>query len=525
MKEFKRRECLEKLLVSIFGVTTVNFDNENYIRGRTGKVIFNMNGLFDKNKYTLKFKNNFDALFDITFNIKSEYGFEERNARGVSSFSRDLALDNVMTYFKDLGIVVTEYFYNKYDKYVFSKLVYKIISSEILNAIFNTDDNREKKDKIDLDNEDITYDFMIAIKNIQNVLESENLVEIMYDNAKIGDIEIIYNKNDFPEECNYAVCFSTEKDKIASGPICDQYVYIEFVKCMTGRTMKELIQLINDEKISIPKINNKAIFEYKTSDYKNKLHKFKILNTSLNKNILPKYFCYAEKIDSVKYSEDKLGEIIFLECELRMHAQEAIREKYNINPFYTEEDLIKIIINVLDQILAIDYAYIMNHRNSYEDFYATIKSLSPNLARLCDFLCDYKLTIDQMIIAIYISMMCAIEIFCEYIEENWIRNCSDNARRIKKLQETISVINSNKYAKEIYERKKRIEKNVLFADEFFLFDSSKPQLFFENLQLKMYWGKSTKALKQYVQLEKFGKNPYATLNSHLSYLYVLLNRK
>ena len=392
-------------------------DNESYVRGKKGTVIFNMNGLFDKNKYTLNFKNNFDALFDITFNIKSEYGFEEKNERGVRDFSRDVAIDNAITYFRDLGIVITECFNNKYDKYVFSKLVYKMISSEILNAIFNTDDNREKKNQIDLDNEDITDDYIVAVKNIQNVLESESLVDIMYDNVKIGDIEIVYNKNDFPEECNYAICFSTEKDKIGSGQICGQHVYIQFERITTDRSMKELIQIINDEKISIPEIKKKPVFAYKIPDHKIKLRKFKILNTALNKNVLPKYFCYAEKVDSVKYSEDWAGEILLLERDLSKHAEEAIHEKYNIKPNYTEEDLIKIIINVLDQIIAIDYAYIINHRNSFEDFYVTIKSISPNLARLCNSLLSYKLTIDQMIV-LYVSCHACFLLFCGSVHQN-----------------------------------------------------------------------------------------------------------
>ncbi len=444
---------------------------------------------------------------------------DKRNNLSCSYFLSSVLLSGA------LGIVITEYFNNKYDKYVFSKLVYKMISSEILNAIFNTDDNREKKNQIDLDNEDITDDYIVAVKNIQNVLESESLVDIMYDNVKIGDIEIVYNKNDFPEECNYAICFSTEKDKIGSGQICGQHVYIQFERITTDRSMKELIQIINDEIISIPEIKKKPVFAYKIPDHKIKLRKFKILNTALNKNVLPKYFCYAEKVDSVKYSEDWAGEILLLERDVSKHAEEAIHEKYNIKPNYTEEDLIKIIINVLDQIIAIDYAYIINHRNSFEDFYVTIKSISPNLARLCNSLLSYKLTIDQMIITIYRAMMCAIEIFCEYIEEKWIRNCTDNKKRIESLKETISVVDSIKYAGEINEKQQIIKQHFLFVNKYFPFDTLNPSLFFENSQLIMNWGKEFSSLKLFSRFEKFEINPYERLDSHLSYLYDLLNSR
>ena len=69
MNKYLRRDTLEKLLLKIYGITTVNFNQESYKRGKSGEVLINQNGLFDKKSYKLTKWNNYDALFDITFNV------------------------------------------------------------------------------------------------------------------------------------------------------------------------------------------------------------------------------------------------------------------------------------------------------------------------------------------------------------------------------------------------------------------------------------------------------------------------
>ena len=95
MKKYQRRKTLEKLISRIYGVTTVNFDQDSYSRGQYGEVIINKNGLFDKNSYTLKKRNNFDILFDVTFNT-TKYVFSGNNSDEQTEFNREVAIRNAV---------------------------------------------------------------------------------------------------------------------------------------------------------------------------------------------------------------------------------------------------------------------------------------------------------------------------------------------------------------------------------------------------------------------------------------------
>ena len=88
MDKYLRKDTLEKLLLKIYGVTTVNFSHKSYKQGKYGEVKINKNGLYDKNSYKLTFKNNFDALFDSTFNT-TEYTFSGKNRNEHTDFNRD----------------------------------------------------------------------------------------------------------------------------------------------------------------------------------------------------------------------------------------------------------------------------------------------------------------------------------------------------------------------------------------------------------------------------------------------------
>ena len=101
------KETLEKLLLKIYGVTTVNFKQKSYERGRSGEVKINTNGLFDKNSYKLTKHNNFDALFDITFNV-SECIFTGNNRDENTDFNRDTAIRNAVSYFTSLRMNVSK---------------------------------------------------------------------------------------------------------------------------------------------------------------------------------------------------------------------------------------------------------------------------------------------------------------------------------------------------------------------------------------------------------------------------------
>ena len=90
-----RRECLEELLLSIYGVKTIN-------RGAgRNSIQFGKSGLFEKCKYTIKNFQNYYDLFLLTFNTPDVI-FEKTVADGATlnrDFSKETAIENAINYF------------------------------------------------------------------------------------------------------------------------------------------------------------------------------------------------------------------------------------------------------------------------------------------------------------------------------------------------------------------------------------------------------------------------------------------
>lgn len=394
MEIFRRRETLEKILISIFGITTVNFNIDSYERGEYGEVIINQNGLFDKNSYTLRIQNNYNALFDITFNTCA-CKFIGKNMSGYSDFNRDRAINNILEYFRRFGIQVPDYFINSADRYLLSKLIYKLISSEILPVIFNTDDNRKKREKSDLDCDDITSDFVIAINNIKAVLESDDIASIMYRNAKMRDIDKTYDKDYESKVCNYGICICT--DKMLRTPFSrwehDPDILIKIDTNAKDNNMPENYKELLSELVSELDLlsgTGDNVFcvpdDYYDEEHREEISRFRILKSGPSPYIFPRYIYYVTKIDINNENEFKakypkcFNKYQFIR-NLHEKAALALIDNYRMEICEYNQRVLDSIVDVVGQILSADYSLIFSGKiRTYEDCKKA----------LCTMYCDFE---------------------------------------------------------------------------------------------------------------------------------------
>ena len=405
MNIYKRRDTLTNLIVKIYGVTTVNFDPKSYERGQYGEVIINKNGLFDKNSYTLKKRNNFDILFDITFNT-AKYYFSGTNIDEHTEFNREAAIQNAVTYFREFGINIQYFFENKKEILLFSKLIYKLISTELLPAIFNTDDNRQKQTVAALDSEDITPDFSIAIKNVKNVLESKNIIANIYKNAKMSDIEIIYSSTEkVPrKECSLVTCIRTND---IANIVFEQWYFDPNIELFIEPKSRN-INNINDKYFYCPieylkkdsfllTYDDKASFNL-PYDVKEQIDAecitINFLKNTATSYFLPRYFYYVPNLakNSSDLCRDNSTSILPIGAaciNIRRNAALALREKYKTNfKKYYENVLDSIIINT-NILSSVDYNYLLNSNNcEKQDLAKALGSMSIDIDKLYDILSD-----------------------------------------------------------------------------------------------------------------------------------------
>lgn len=392
MKKYQRRDTLEKLLEMIYGITTVNFDRKKYERGRSGKVNINKNGLFDKNSYKLTMWNNFDALFDITFNVP-EHVFAGNNRNDYTEFTRDIAIQNAIKYFEEFGIKVSNCFENKHEKDLFSKLIYKLISTELLSVIFNTDDNRKKRKVENIDMDDITPDFTIAINNVKAVLESKDIVSILYRNAKMSDIETLYDNDtkDPKSKYNHVTCIYTE-DIYAL--VYEPWFFDPSIELNVSpkphevNTSKEacfsiLIEQLKERSLLLP-IDGDTAFglpeDLFTEQRNGENITIRFLINTATVNFLPSYFYYAPELccDSNDFSSNGSATIpseVTIYQNIRRNAAKALRERYMANFKQYYENVLYSIITNINILTSIDYGYLLNS-NLLEEA-ETSKALAP----------------------------------------------------------------------------------------------------------------------------------------------------
>lgn len=377
MITYKRGEMLSRLIDKIYGKTTVNFDQSSYKRGQYGEIIINKNGLYDKKSYTLKKRNNFDILFDITFNT-TKCVFSGNNRSEETDFNREAAIQNAVAYFQEFGINVTNCLENKNEKKLFSKLIYKLISTELLPVIFNIDDNRKKQAIIGLDVEDITPDFSMAINNVKSVLESKDIVSIMYSNAKMSDIEMIHCKFDknTKRECDFVTCICT--DDIA-GIVYEQWsfdpsivIYIQTkshkVNSCIDTYFNSPIDYLKKESFLLP-YDDKAAFSlpYDVNSQQSSIEGITInlLKNTATAYFLPRYFYYVPdlELDGKDFCREKSSTLLAegaARVNMRRNAAIALSEKYEADfKKYYENVLDSIIMNT-DMLTSVDFEYLLS---------------------------------------------------------------------------------------------------------------------------------------------------------------------
>lgn len=404
MDKYKRKVTIQHLIESIFGRKSVGFEKKTYQRGVYGEVIIGLSDTFDNFGYTYKYRNKYDMLFDITFNT-SKCKFWMHSTTVENDFTREKAIDKAIEYFKEFDICVPEYFENAHDKRLFSKLIYKLISTELLPAIFNTDENRKQLTKIELHNEDITPDFTIAINNIKAVLESKDIVSIIYRNAKMSDIETIYGKgvSDSQKEGSLVTCICT-KDIVELvyepwffEPSIEMYIEPKPYEIHNSGEMDFNISIEQLKKLSLlMPIDDEEAFDFPNERYTKQRAvdgiTINCLSNTASFNFLPRYFYYAPELDqySSEFCEkNNLRSEVTVYQNMRRNAAEALREKYRA-------DFKKYYVNVLDSIItntdmlaSVDYDYLLSgNRCEKAELAKALGTIGQNINKLYEILYD-----------------------------------------------------------------------------------------------------------------------------------------
>ena len=201
MESIKRSEALGKLLSGIYKNQNVNFTQNT--------IIINDDGI-KKTLFTPNSINNFGLLIKVTFTCADVMFVDSKKGKSFN-LTKDKVLENTIAYFRDLGIFIPE-IANKTEKDLLKRRIYNALYEQILPAIFSSIDN--VKEKIDIENDDISTEFNKAVNDIKSKFCSGDFFEQLYVDIKSSDVEKLYDSEYSEDECNFGVLVYTNHERI-----------------------------------------------------------------------------------------------------------------------------------------------------------------------------------------------------------------------------------------------------------------------------------------------------------------------
>lgn len=395
MLTISRGEALDKMLLGIYGYRNVNFENQ--------KVIINDDRI-RKTLYSPTSLNNVKHLLEITFQNKDVI-FEDKKCAKSFNLTIDKVIDNTVDYFRGMGIFIPEVM-NSTERYLLGRRMCYTILENILPAVFSNINTR--KEKIDIDNDDISSEFNKAVEHIKSKYSHGDFWEQLYVDIKASDVEKIYDSDYSKDECNYGIRVWTnaqntfkelrivpsvyyfacnndseqsEVSKLYSDPFDilikePEYSNDSFAELISGLAAKEVLDNINF--VSPYYYNEKH--EDRIDKTKNEPMEYKLrLNVKIpNSSFFPRYFYFMTKLNedivNKKYPDCKSSDM--LNTKISEKAIEKINTDYrdNITQYY--KDTLANIENICRNFLSIDIESILSSKiQNVSDFKKALSSL------------------------------------------------------------------------------------------------------------------------------------------------------
>lgn len=483
-----RHTYLRKLVKNVFGTisNSIKKDNVNsiiIIRGK-GKELKDCS-------FTEKYYFEYVELFKYTFTRKNctfEYQGARPNNKG---YNRDTAMVNAVSFFNKHNIDLRYSFHSQAEQALFSRLIYKYISwlLEVLFEDYNCEGN--ERDSL------VEEKYEKAFSRIKSEINTNDIIDLIYSEAKIGDIEQITDPKLDKSGFNIAYLLDTE----------------QFQQSIL-RVKNDVICNINGYYSAIASniIMNKAGMKYQIFPFK-KNSRFSVEKDTHNLSIriwqntckemyCPRYFWYVTKnteYDSREEASLNDYRLNRSKAEMIGAAMRALETRYPYNKHKNYLQWMAYLNEVLRQIYSENYNSYFSKDNAKkwgkEKGYLNLKS----------FLKDNTIDeLDPKIIYIYLVSV-AIDNLCEklnifnheemkkYISKDdkaykqhckYLKEICDSKNLETAINKYTAFYNDNKSV--IYAFAQKVEISKISCDETLLSTEYNPYLFLKNSLQRYY---------------------------------------
>lgn len=428
MESIKRSEALGKLLSGIYKNQNVNFTQNT--------IIINDDGI-KKTLFTPNSINNFGLLIKVTFTCADVMFVDSKKGKSFN-LTKDKVLENTIAYFRDLGIFIPE-IANKTEKDLLKRRIYNALHEQILPAIFSSIDN--EKEKIDIENDDISTEFNKAVNDIKSKFCSGDFFEQLYVDIKSSDVEKLYDSEYSENECNYGVivCSAYEDIFKTFRPVPTIYYYNEHQDEsieQENNSSKDLTSsLVNVLDIKTKNFVSPYYYtpnkEIAANETRSNVKEYKIRFNVQNpiKNFIPRYFYFITKLDDdiIKESFSDCKSPVMLKRKLLDKAIEQIRITYTNEIIQYYQKMFANIEDICRSFLAINSEPILSQEISdIECFKKVLKSLcnEKDIGEVLTFCKENQLSVQQTYRYIFCGIEDAIRDYMFMISDSLMQSCN-----------------------------------------------------------------------------------------------------
>lgn len=390
-KEDARITYLRELVKGVFGKVA---NKSKKISSNKAIVVIGVGKEKELNKcsFTEKYHVEYDNLFKFTFTYKKcnfEYAGSQKKDH---IFNRDTAVKNAVALFKKKGVDINYIFNSQVEQYLFSRLIYKYIKQLLCVLFEEYDCNLEERD------EQVKKKYDEVIAKIINMVSNNDIIDLIYTDAKINELEQVIDSEYNRDECNIALInknysflgYYTREIKKSTEVVCFIKGH-DRVPCSDIDIYSEGIPFPIKSNSRLPKVSEKRNVSVKIW-YKSDWMYF-----------CPSYFCFITK----KSGSDDMDNLV---------KEKILDAGIELNKRYCCDKKVQYLqwMNTLHFIL--DKIYFKNYNTYFmESNYKEIKAEKGYLELETFFKNNFIDKIDPVIIYIYLCSV-AIHNLCDVLD-------------------------------------------------------------------------------------------------------------
>lgn len=385
-----RRKYLSQMLKEIFKYKAVDYTDTDEVN-KAGTIILGCKTDPMDCRFTNHYKEKYVKIFEIAFSYdKCTIISGNKNKQTVLKMEQKDFIFNAIAFFKWNGIDIDYRFDNACENKLFSRLILKFIKKLLLTLFLHGDDGSSEKDAL------CEKEYTKTFKSIRNYVIKHEIIDMIYTDAKLTDVETCYDEKYEESEC------------------CDYFLY--YLRPFYTDILAGLYICIPQKHYRIPRdmirYGEDRTYKINYFSFDNK-YLIKMVDESVRFN-KPSFYCLKTNYSKIDEESDYDNKVDIWGDPVNIETKEhdiAVKRIIDLMPYYApfkDESEIKKLLSYVEIIFQINYTDTYENKKIPKEFEKGFLSFK-SIIKKSEIVADYEIPI------------CFIILFSFWVNNVWRR--------------------------------------------------------------------------------------------------------